>query len=102
MTRNAKTSADASDHDGWLAVWSNSNGNVAVAALVFSSVSQAHDWARRWLLENGCSRVKVTGRGTLEGKSANTEMTFTFVPTLLVEPDRAPEDISFDHLHSLR
>lgn len=45
---------------GFIAVFTNDNGNCSVCAVVFASVIQAQDWAEEWLKADGARNIQRT------------------------------------------
>lgn len=92
---------------GWLALFSNDNGNCAVCQVVFASPQQAVQWARQALAEAGARRIRHerktrTVRGEVSGSFGGAELVYTLVPVLHAEPGRPGTGISTNHSHSIR
>ncbi len=92
---------------GWLALFSNDNGNCAVCQVVFASLEQGVEWARASLTESGASKIRFerktrTVRGDVPGSFGGSELVYQMVPVLLAEASRRGADISTNHVHSIR
>ena len=89
--------------DGFIAVFSNENANIAVCAIVFSSLKQAQDWAREDFKRNGWASIKLDRTGLfMTALSGIKEGTFNFLPCIKAEDNARTSDISHDHLFSIR
>ncbi len=92
---------------GWLALFTNDNGNCALCQVVFASPEQAVEWARGALAEAGASKIRFerasrTVRGEVSGGFGGSELVYQLVPVLLAEPQRRGSAISTQHVHSIR
>ena len=71
---------------GWLAIFTNENGNVSICQVIFDSKTQATAWIRERLKAAGATAIKVkdlvvtgTVRGGLFGTS---ELTWQLLPAV--------------------
>lgn len=94
----------ADQADGYIAVFWNGNGNVAVCQVVFDSVRQAQDWAEAALTRDHGTRATIRRdkTGVRAEFPSGDELGWTILPTIRAEADRDGGTISSHLVESIR
>ncbi len=93
----------ADQADGYIAVFWNGNGNVAVCQVVFDSVRQAQDWAEAALQKDHAgARIKRDKTGVRVEFPNGDELGWNILPTIRAEADRDGATISGHLVESIR
>ena len=98
-------SSDFEDQaSGYLAVFTNDNGNVTICPVVFASTQQAQEWAVAVFKNDGFERrkMRVSPEAVTLEFSNGSEMSYRFIPVIQAEADRGADRISLNHIVTIR
>lgn len=88
---------------GWLAVFSNENGNAAVCKVVFATRQQGLEWAVANFQRSGFGNIQVyEDRVAVVNAFREDSMVYRMVPVLQADANTAGADISLDHVETIR
>jgi hypothetical protein len=85
---------------GYLAIYTNGHGNVAVSQIVFASEQQAREWAIKTFERMGFKATSMARR--VVARTEKGEMEYAFLPVVHADADRSGADISDDHAVTIR
>lgn len=88
---------------GWLAIFSNENGNVAVGKVVFASRQQGLEWAVANFQRSGFGNIQVyTDRVAVINAYREESLVYRMIPVLQADADTPGGEISLDHIETIR
>ena len=101
MSSTKKKSDIEEQASGYLAVFWNENANCSVCKVVFASIPQATEWARKALERHGF-KVSKANKSGVTALAGNQELGYRFIPMVLADEDTCGCDVSFDHMERIR
>lgn len=87
---------------GWLAVFSNENGNAALSRVVFASREQGKQWAKALFERHGYTQIKVyKDRVAVLNAFGDDSLTYRMLPVIQADESMPGASVSFDHIETI-